>query len=733
MRIIDSKIFFTWDDLTKHGFSESFLWKVTSEFRSGNRPSYHNIPDPSDNRFCLISYDGIPEKTRLEKGVPTKTELVKQGLIKGQLQTDTKALAFFLDNPHTYQWAKDYQIIAAYLMYAAPATVTFARELGFSGVDGFYQTIIDLMQAEKFEAWNISNLDRFKRKISPFKKAFKSRLEPDFKAALSNLVSKKFGLKNAAKVVSKGRQSEEIKGVLIKIYADTKKYSIEDTHLTYMHIAKRKFEEYTTSNGLLGWNDKCFITGQTIANFLYDPSIQQVWYGIRHGNGEYKDKFERVTKRIPATYGNAKWVIDGTPLHRYFQDGDSAFNRVHVFFVMDENTWCILGVGISLIGESSGQILQALRAASHNAGIIAGDEKLYSPYEIQSDNSSANHYEAIKKAYDVIGSVHRPSRVGNSKAKVAEPLNKHFFARWMKFRTGFTGSMGMSTDINNKVNQDRLTEIVRKKQLPDLKKTLSQLQEDVNNWNNDKSWKNKDVAEAERLSPLEKFRESLLATQDKQKTITEGQSIEAFYWMPTNAKQIKDTTKKSRQSQTIHIPQEYTFTNKGFKITRKSPLDGKDIKMDFDVIDPSFNEKHIGQKFSLRIEPLNYDHAYIYSEGKPVVDQGGNRVKAINKEMFHSALADHQEGEAIKLDQHEAIKKQQTQISAGRFAEYDLLANQAGVKDADMINPRLFGQKEMSDPIKIAASERLVNNPRYSIEELEPEPEKKKATISRFE
>lgn len=473
MRIIDSKIFFTWDELKTYGFSPDFLKTATKEYRKGNKPSYHNIPDPQDNRFCLVSYDGIPEKTRLEKGVPEKTELVKQGLIKGQLQPDTKALAFFLDNPHTNQWAKDYQMITAYLMYAAPATVSFARELGFSGVNGFYQTIIDLMQAEKFEAWNISNLDRFKRKLSPFKKACKSNLEADYKKALSTLISKKYGLKNAAKVVAKDSQSEEIKGVLIKIYADPQKYSIEDAHLTYMHIAKRKFEEYTATNGRKGWNDKCFITAQTIANFLYDPAIQQVWYPKRHGNGEYKNKFERVTKRIAATYSNAKWVIDGTPLHRYFQDGDSAFNRVHVFFVLDESTWCILGVGISLIGESSGQILQALRAASHNAGIMAGDEKLYIPYEVQSDNSSANHYDAIKNAYEVIGTVHRPSRVGNSKAKTAEPLNKHFFARWMKFREGFTGSMGMSTDINNKVNQDRLTEIVRKNNYLTLKTPLN--------------------------------------------------------------------------------------------------------------------------------------------------------------------------------------------------------------------------------------------------------------------
>lgn len=741
MRILDQRLYLSITELNGYGFSKDFLYTSCKEYRQGKKKSYENLLDPSDNSICLVSFDSIPEATRLEKRLPSKAELISQGLIKDQLNKDPMALDFYLNNPHTNSRARQYQLAAAYLMYAAPATVSFARGMGFPGVDGLYTTVMDMMLKEEFDFWHLTNLDRFKRKLSPFKSAIKQPENGElYQKALGSLVSGKYGLKNAAKVVSTDNQSEEIKAALIKIYADPRKFSIQDTELAYLKIAARKYEEWQQSGGKSGWDHKCFISGQTISNFLYDPENQQIWFAKRHGKAEAKNKFERNTKRIAATYANAKWVIDGTPLHRYFQDGDSAYNRVHIFFVMDEHTWCILGVGISLTGESHGQVLQALRAASQNAGIMAGDNQLYVPYEIQSDNSSANQHDAVLASYEVIGTHHRPAAVGNSKSKVVEPLNKHFFARWMKFREGFTGSMGMSTALDNKVNPDALTVTVRKKQLPDLVKTLEQLQEDVNGWNNDRSWKNADVPEADRLSPMEKYKTSLEATQAKQKTITESLSIEAFYYQPTKAKQVKDESKKSRQSKTIHIPQEYQYTNNGIKVDRISPMDGRQIKMEFDVPDPLFNERNIGKKFTLRIEPLNYDHAYLYQDGKPVMDAQGNRVKAVNKDMFHSALADHQEGEAKRLNEHEEIKKDQAKLAVSRFEYFDMKAKTAGIEEGDIINPRLFGQKEVSDPLKIAATERLVNGEKKEVGSGEWEDGQetedrrpKKLTINRFE
>ena len=735
MKLIEGQIYVTIEELESYGFSKAFIWKVTSEYRNGQRPSYANIPDPEDKRKCLISYDSIPAVSKLEKSIPSKTDMVAQGMIKDRLVMDVEVMDFFTVTAVTFSKARQYQRVTAYLMLAAPVTVSTAREMGFPNVDGYYTTVMDLMLKEKFDIWHISNLDRFKRRLSPFKKYVKTPTQSHFKAALSSLISKKFGRKNAAKVLSDNAQAKQMQGVMVKIYADPRKFTLQDAYTTYLRFATKKYQEYKDSNGKAGWDEKCFVTEQTMANFLYEPAVQQAWYAYRHGEAEWRNRYEMVTKRLPASYANAKWVIDGTPLHRYFQDGDSAFNRVHVFFVMDECTWCILGVGVSLNGESSGQVLQALRAAAQNAGAFMGDERLYIPFEVQSDNSSANQSYAVQSAFQEIGAVHRPARVGNSRSKVVEPLNKHFFARWMRFREGFTGSMGMSTKIDNKINQERLTEIVKKKQLPDLNTTLLQLQEDVNNWNNDRTWKNADVAEEDRKSPLEKYRKSVAATQEKQKTISEGLSVRAFYWMPTKAKQVKDESNSSRKSKTIHIPQQYKYSNNGIKVDRISPMDGKRITMEFDVPVPGFNADNVGKLFSLRIEPLNYDHAYLFVDDKPVTDEEGNWIKAINKEMFHSAVADHTEGEMKKVMEHQDKKKDQKLLTKSRFETFDMEALTSGIGKGDIINPRLFGQKEVTDALKIAASEKLVNGSKYHLEEpleVEEEVPVKKPTIKRY-
>ena len=102
-------------------------------------------------------------------------------------------------------------------------------------------------------------------------------------------------------------------------------------------------------------------------------------------------------------------------------------------------------------------------------------------------------------------------------------------------------------------------------------------------------------------------------------------------------------------------------------------------------------------------------------------DSQGNWVKAINRELFHSALADHTEGEAKRLAEHEEIKKTQKALTVSRYELHALTAKKLGIEAGKIENPRLFGQKEYTDGLKIAASEELINGPtRYQIEQPEP-------------
>lgn len=726
-------------DLIGYGFTEGFLKVACYEYRKGARKSYANIPAPDDSRIVLISYDSIPEATRIEKGMPAKSDLIASTVIQGMIKRDPGVLEFYLNYRITThellepRLAKEYQLAVAYLDWVAPATVTFARGLGYTGVDQLYQTVLELMLREKLSVWQITNLDRFKRKLTPFKALVKNPTQELRIEALESLVSKKYGMTNAAKIKSTNQQSVEMSDLILNIYSDPCKYSVEDTHLIYTNIAKTKYELYIKSEGKEGWNEKCFVTAQTVHNLLQDPSNKQVWYLPRFGQKAYKNAYEKNTKTLAASFAFAKVVIDGTPLHRYYMDHSSVFQRVHVYFVLDEYSWCILGVGISLKGENSWQVIQALRASCQNASLFAGIEgKAFIPLEVLSDNSAPNSSYVVKNAYQVMGTVDMRASVGNAKAKRVEPFNRHFNSRWMKFRKGFTGSM-MSTDKNNQVNEEELQRLVRSKDLPTLAETLQDLQEDVQNWNNDRSWKNEGIAEELRKSPIEKFRDSFLANVSRQRELTPTMDIEAFYWTPATAVQVPDTTSGARGKKTVHQPSLYTYTNNGFQIRRKSPLTGEDLHLEFDVIDPAFNAQYIGQQFMLKIEPLTNDHAYLFLDGRPVVDSEGNRIIAQSRQTIHAATADREAGEGKKLADIQAKKKEQKRIVQSRLESVKTHVKQIGVTEGDIINPRLFGMKESIDSLKIERAERLANGSRYqAIEQPDPEQENEPVTTKKL-
>jgi hypothetical protein len=737
MKMINGNLYLSISEMESMGFSKTFLYTATKEYRKGQRKSYANMLDPDDNSISLVSYDSIPESTRIEKAMPGKADLISSHVIKDMIKKDPDARAFYLDIPHAHPKASEYQTTVSYLDFVAPATLTFARSLGYDGVDPLYQTIMQLMLQEKLSVWQITNLDRFKRKLSPFKAYFKNPTEQARKKALNSLVSKQYGKKNAAKIKSDDQQAKEMRAVILNIYADPKKYSVEDTHLIYTNIAKKKYQEYIDSKGKEGWNEKCFVTAQTLHNVLQDPANKQVWFLSRFGGKVYKNTYEPNTKTLAASFAFAKVVIDGTPLHRYYMDHNSVFQRVHVYFVLDEYSWCILGVGISLKGENSGQVLQALRASCQNAALFAGiADKAYIPLEVLSDNSAPNSSYVVKNAYEVMGTIDMRASVGNAKAKRVEPFNRHFNSRWLKYHKGFTGSM-MSTDKNNQVNEEELQKLVRSKDLPTLEETLRELQDDVQNWNHDRSWKNEGVAEELRRSPIEKFRDSFLKTLDRQRELTPTMDIEAFYWTPAKAVQVPDThAGTSRKMRTVYQPTVYQYTNNGFRIQRKSPLTGEDLNLEFDIVDPEFNARYIGQEFTLKIEPNSSDHAYLYQNGRPVCDDQGNRIKAERKEVIHAATADRVEGEGKRLAAKQQAKKAQKQLVKSRLEDIKQEVKAIGITESDIINPRLFGMKDHIDRVKIARAEALVNSRQELAEpeiKDEVEPKKESETINRYE
>jgi transposase InsO family protein len=646
------------------------------------------------NNVTHINYDSIPEKTKTQYGLPVKEKYIienAQNKIEESLRLDWKALEYYKSNERSYKDAAELQEIAAWLMLCAPVNRSAARGLGFESVDNFYKEVINLMLSRNYRTWKLTNLDKLKRKISPFYKLVKrfpdvdfiaeKELHEDYKEALETIISKKVGLRNAAKINKDDQQAEEMQARLIQLYSDPRKLTIEQTHLAYLKTSNLKHREYLESEGKSGWDNKCFITTQTISNYLYRPDVQQIWYAKRHGQKAANNIFERNTKRKPASFANAKWVIDGTPWHRYYVHNGYTYQRLNVFVVLDAHSWCVIGFFVSF-QEDARQVLGALRAACMVSGHI--------PHELQSDNSKAIQSWHVQNAVDILSRYNIPTRPGNAKAKMIEPFFSHFNDRILKFRKGYTANP-FSKAQDGKINPDHLQQLIKAKQIPTIEQAIAEMKEDFNLWNNH---------EFNGSTPLEKYRKSMEETREFQREFTEGLDVEAFWITPGKMKQVPASDRQRQKMISVFNPHEYTFTNNGIEVQ----IDKQ--KYSFDVPNADFNSKYIGQKFTLKIEPENKSKALLYLDGKPLIENG-QHVMALPTHLFANAIVDRQEGEEKLIKEYQDIKKEQKELSKQSFDRFISIAHASGTHEIPMAKD--IYDKALVNAQKAEIGERIAN------------------------
>lgn len=708
MDIIEGILYLEFSDLIKHGWTDTFLWTSTKENRKGLKPSYYNIPNPYDKRKVIISYDSIPEATRIQKGLPSKESLIKTyntQNIKSLLVHDTKALSFYLSNPYTMEYAKDMQEISAYLMLCASISKDLVKSMGYTKTDSFLETVMMLMFNTN-EHWNSYNLQNFKRRsLKPFKTYFKSepnhfnplhadyynssdQLHSLYEDALDSLISKKYGKKNSAKLKLRNdergkRQSEQQQAKIITLFSSpAPKLTVTQTYLAYIRTATEKYSQWqaeVASNipeeNRQGWDKKCLITEQSVSNFLYQRDIKQIWYEARHGKKAYDNKFERTTKRRPASFANAKWVIDGTPWHRYYVKDGKAFARMNVFVVLDAHSWAVIGFYVHS-NENSYQVISALRNACKISGHV--------PYEIQSDNSKAIQSVRAQWAIDNMSKYNIPARPGNAKAKIIEPFFKHFNARILKFRKGYTGNP-FAKNLDDRANPDTLIAQRNKGQFPNEKQAIAEMIEDFTMWNNHEFRGGK---------PIEMYRNSLKETSDIQRKFTEDIDKGAFWYIPGKIVQI-DAPKASKQKKiSVLKPQTYTYSNNGITVAREIEGKGK-MELLYDVPSAGFNAEYMHEKFQLKIEPENWDKACLYSEdgSKPITDLNGNHLMATERFLGSNAKVDELPDEAKKLAANEAIKPEQKKLVKTKRKNFEKIAKEANLLEASIDATSIYGKQ----------------------------------------
>lgn len=619
----------------EQGKPELLRWFTADALKGAvKRGDFLTMRDPKDSRRVLISFDSIPEATRQAKGMPTRDSLLtdyRNQSLTSLVAFNTEAYNFFLQHPDTSKVAKEKAEQASWLIAIASAKPSQCKALGFASKNEFGEAMMVLMDQRHWHAWKCTTLKGLSKKLTPFKKYLKQQCT--LAEACQSLISGKYGNSNRAKLEA------DQHALLVQLYSDANaKPNIEQVHAIYT----RKAIEMVR---LGHWSEDSLVSVSTVSTYLNKPEIMQMWYEARHGHQQYRNVFEPITQRQRPTYANALWVIDGTPIHRYFQTAEGGkYFRWNFFVVLDAFSQCVLGFWISQ-QEDSDTVLNALRNACAVTGTL--------PHQILYDNSSAIQSYRVQEAIDKISVVSFAAKAGNARTKVIESWFHWFNENVGQFRKGFTQNP-FAKRLDNQPNREALALMVKNKELSMEADGLRELREDLTLANNTprKFLGGK--------SALATYRASVQATQAKQRPFSEIIDIEAFYQLPgsNKKKQVYDQGKKKMI--TFFEPQLYPFTNKGIEITINKNT------FTYDIEDPDFRRLYIGAKFTVRYEPnperwtnAQYpDELLLYKNGAPL-QWNGAHARALAKELVPMAVADYTEGSRHTINERLSNKKKQ--------------------------------------------------------------------------
>lgn len=649
------------------------LWRS----RNGSESWKHR----ESEKGTFIQYNSIPKATLSSYDLPSTTDLIKQNLSQ-LVKPITGAKDYYLAEPNTYSYADDLAQIAAWLMFLASVSRKQANTMGYNSLDTLYTDAMDHMKS--LPRWKAGSLQILKRKLRPFNQYFKglnNQQKVELSTPLSSLISKKYGNSNTRKI------TKEQEALMIQIYSQPNKPSIEQTWTLYLRQATEMVAAYEQSNGGHGWDKKCLVSYSTVKHLLTSKRVQQMVYEKRHGYQAYRNEYEIVTPRENASFSNALWVIDGTPVHRYYYDAETkkAYSRINVFVVLDAHSWTVLGFWVSEKEDT-----EAVKGALRSACTLGG----HLPHQIQFDNSRAIKSYFSQKAMQVIAEYCTSTAVGNARAKIVEPFFKQFNEQVLKFRPGYTASPVMAKSLQNQPNREALALQVKQGLIPSKDQAIKELHEDFTLWNNR-------VMKKYGKSPLQRYTESMQSSAAKQRKFAHQHALEAFYQMPGELKQVKVIENGKQVMRTSFLPQEFEYTTKGIR--------------DCAVKDTAFNSRFIGEKFQIKYDPKFEDtRIYLYQDEKPFHFEG-QHVAMVPREKMHMAIADHEPGEMAKIQGLQAAKKEQRKLAQDALNHHVAITESNGTY-TEAITENAF-DKEVLNAAKANRMEQLVNGQDYQLQQ----------------
>lgn len=339
---------------------------------------------------------------------------------------------------------------------------TAARELGFSSKVDLLKYVHEMKQVKENKFIYAGSFSRFRRKFGAYKKN-----------GWQALVSKKRNNSNSSKLANETQKS------LVRILYN------QHTCPTFQMVA----DQYNKMAVESGWKT---VARKTIERYLKQPGVLFESSTNRLSVREWEGRYMPAILRDRPSEAGILWIADATPAELYFQEGTKTWNRMQMCLIIDGYNDTILGWAFG-DSENSQLIAQAWRMA------IINTEKL--PVEVKMDRFSLKRLTPL---YESIATHVRPSKAGNAKDKIIEPMFKRFNYQELKRWPNWSGSNVTARSEGSQPNSD--FNKMGKKFYPKREEVMYQLLESIQSWNDTRhnDWV-ESIARNPKVRDLEKY------------------------------------------------------------------------------------------------------------------------------------------------------------------------------------------------------------------------------------
>jgi len=395
------------------------------------------------NTPALIEFDSLPARYReqiIDRLGHDPREKIQENCISSSLERDDKAREFYnscrLPNGESLPFGaiEEYSTNADLLntLHEMANRIRGTRRARGGNTHGMWDEL----------ARELTTLDRsqYPHSLPTNPVRLREKLNHYLKGGPQSLIHRGYGNRVAEKL------SDESRRWLLARWSNMVEKATSVEHL---------FELYNREAIAREWKQLHSVS--TIRNFLFDPQVKHLWWGIRYGQINAKNKFAlQNSTRLPSMR-DSLWYSDGTKLNYFYLNDEGKTETCSVYEVMDAYSEVLLGYHISKTEDYQAQY-QAYKMAIQIAG--------HKPYQIGYDNQGGHKKLENGNFLNKIAHLSIKAQPYNGKSKSIESAFGRFQSQVMKQDWFFTGQNITAKTLESHPNREYIQ--ANKGRLPNL-------------------------------------------------------------------------------------------------------------------------------------------------------------------------------------------------------------------------------------------------------------------------